>query len=250
MLSSLLKAGSRDGYFLHGAPLDIGHRLQLFLNPSSYADRWDVYRRINEPAKHPRNPMVMPDQPWEHAIGLPNVLYDEQQQLFRMWYANYDVGAWGGGKTVKNYKRTAYMISYAESKDGVTWTKPLLDKVPYMGFEKTNIIFTGESKAQEFVVLHTPKHLREHGRFMLWYRDNIEGYANCVNVAYSNNGIDWTPHEDNPVYPRALDAQHCPIWDEQRELWLLYARPQVLAASDIIEARTFALGFHSPSAAT
>ena len=230
--ATLLEAGSRDAYFLHGEPLDNGHRQQLFLDRSSYADRWDVYRRINEPAKHPRNPVVMPDQPWEHAIGLPNVLYDEQQRLFRMWYANYDVGAWGGAKTVKNYKRTPYMISYAESKDGVAWTKPLLDKVPYMGFEKTNIIFTGQSKAQEFVVLHTPEHLREHGRFMLWYRDSIKGYANCVNVAYSDNGIDWTAHNRNPVYPRALDAQHCPVWDQRRELWLLYARPQVLAANE------------------
>jgi hypothetical protein len=204
----------------------------LFLDPSAYADRWGVTRRIDEPAKHPGNPVVMPDQPWEHAIGLPNVLYDEAKKIFHMWYANYDVGRWGGGKTLKNYKRTPYMMSYAQSPDGMRWTKPLMDKVPYMGYEKTNIVLTGEQRVQEFVVIHTPEHLRAKGRFMLWYRDRLPNYGHCVNVAYSDNGIDWTPHDDNPVYTRALDAQHCPVWDAERNAWLLYARPQALAADE------------------
>jgi hypothetical protein len=228
----LRKSGSRDAYYLYGTPDDIGHRLQLFLDPSSYADRWDVYQRINEPQKDPANPIMMPDQPWEHSIGLPNVLYDEEMQKFHMWYANYDTGKWGGGKSVKNYKRTAYMMSYAESPDGVHWTKPLMDKVPYMGYEKTNILMTGNSTVQEFVVIHTPEHLREHGRFMLWYRDQMPGLGRCVNVAFSDNAVDWTGHEDNPVYKRALDAQHVPVWDEDRKIWLLYARPQQLAANE------------------
>ncbi|MCH2117326.1 MAG: hypothetical protein MK161_06465 [Pirellulales bacterium] len=228
----LRKNGIRDAYYLYGTPDDIGHRTQLFLDRSSYADRWDVYERINQPQKAPNNPIMMPDQPWEHSIGLPNVLYDEQMQKFHMWYANYDTGKWGGGKTVKNYKRTAYMMSYAESTDGVHWTKPLMDKVPYMGYEKTNILMTGNSTVQEFVVIHTPEHLRERGRFMLWYRDSMPGSGKCVNVAYSDNGVDWTLHDDNPVYKKALDAQHVPVWDEQRQIWLLYARPQQLAANE------------------
>ena len=228
----LVEAGGTDAYYLYGTPQDIGHKVQLFLDPSAYADRWDVYRRINEPAKQHTNPVVMADQPWEHAVGEPNVLYDEKDKIFRMWYANYDIGAWGGGKTLHNYKRTPCMMSYAQSKDGIHWTKPLMDKVPYMGHEKTNILMTGVKKCQEFVVLHTPKHLQKNGRFMLWYRDMLPKYGNCVIVAYSNNGLDWTPHAHNPVYPKALDAQHCPLWDEDRQVWLLYARPQALAANE------------------
>jgi hypothetical protein len=230
--AQLIKSRGSDSYFLQDTAYNIGHELQLFLDPSAYADRWDVFRRINEPAKHMQNPVIMPDQPWEHAVGLPVVLYDEQDQKFRMWYANYDIGAWGRGKTLKNYRRTPYMVSYAESPDGMHWTKPLMDKVPYMGFDKTNILLTGIQNVQEFVVLNTPQHLREHGRFMMWYRDNLPDYGNSVSVIYSDNGIDWTPHTDNPVYERALDAQHCPVWDENRQMWLLYARPQALAANE------------------
>ena len=99
-----------DAYYLDGKAQDIGHQLQPFLDLSSYADRWDVYRRVNEPAKHPANPVVMPDQPWEAKIGLPNVLYDEKDQMFRMWYANYDRNA---KPTANSYRRFTYMISYA-----------------------------------------------------------------------------------------------------------------------------------------
>ena len=151
-----------------------------------------------------------------------------------MWYANYDTGKWGGGSTLKKYKRTPYMISYAESKDGVHWTKPLMDKVPYMGYEKTNIIFTGHDRATGFHVLLMPKHIREHGRYMLWYRDFLVPYRGdgSINLAFSDDGINWRLYENNPVYPRALDVRHFPVYDEGRGIWLLYGRPQALAASE------------------
>ena len=222
-----------EAYYLLGEARDIGHETQLFLDTSAYADRWDVVRRVNAPAKHPANPVVMPDQPWEHAVGLPNVIYDGDEQIFRMWYANYDTGKWGGGVSLnETERRVPYMISYAESPDGIHWTKPLMDRFPYMGSRETNIVFMGETYAQEFHVQRTPERWREHGRFMLWYRDILPDHGCCVNVAYSDNGLDWFPHAHNPVYTRALDAQHCPIWDEERGLWLLYARPQAMAANE------------------
>ena len=141
---------ARDPYNESGQPLNLGHRLQLFLDSSSYADRWDVRAVVNTPIKSPRNPVVEPDQPWEQAIGLPNVLYEKETQTFHMWYANYDVGAWGGSKRKTKTRRTPYMMSYAYSKDGTHWTKPLLDKIPYLGYKKTNVVMLGNKTVQEF----------------------------------------------------------------------------------------------------
>ena len=223
---------SSDAYFLDGEADDIGHELRLFLNRDAYADRWDVVERQNEPVKHPANPVVMPDQPWEHSVGLPNVIYDAEHSVYRMWYANYDTGKWGGGRDLEGHKRTPYMMSYAESSDGVHWTKPLLDKTPYIGFDKTNIVFTGHTMACEFHVMPTPEHLASNGRFMLWYCDTVPPSAPAVFVAYSDDGIDWRPHSTEPVYEKALDVEQCPIYDERRDLWLLYARPHALAANE------------------
>ena len=40
----------------------------------------------------------MADQPWEQTVGLPNVIYDKEDGVFRMWYAVYDSFAWEGSK--------------------------------------------------------------------------------------------------------------------------------------------------------
>ena len=223
---------TESDYFLAGEPRDIGQRMQLFLDSDSYADRWDVVRRVNEPAKYHGNPVVVPDQPWERAVGLPNVIWDDEEQLFRMWYANYDSGRWGGDlRLSEGYKRVTYMISYAESADGLQWTKPLRDLVPYMGFDRTNIIFQGRVNAQEFHVMLTPQHMRERGKFMLWYRDlPRDDGDSSVMTAFSDDGIGWSGHRE--TYPWALDAEHSPIYDEERGLWLLYARPHALAANE------------------
>ena len=233
-------AGMLDGQanYFAGEAEDLGHNVRLFLDPSAYADRWDVVARVNEPAKHPENPVVTPDQPWEHSIGLPSVLYDDQDKIFRMWYANYDTGKWGGTATLEQSKRYPYIISYAESPDGMHWTKPLFENVPYMGYDKTNIVFTGHDRATGFHVMHTPDHLRRRGRFMLWYRDSPPGHGLSMNLAYSDDGINWELDTKNPVYRWALDVRHFPVYDERRELWLLFGRPHALAANEgIIAAR-------------
>ncbi len=229
-----------DAYF-HGEAQELGHEIQLFIDSYAYADRWDVVGRVNEPSKHPENPVLMADQPWEEQVGLPNVIYDSEDKIFRMWYALYDSfawGAWGGFKArlkgESAWKRYPYMISYAESQDGVHWTKPLFDKVPYGGHDKTNIVMTGLNRAQEFHVMWTPKHMGEWGRFMLWYRDRLPEHGYCINLAFSDDGVNWKHYEDNPVYTRALDAEHFPVYDQRRKLWLLYARPQALAANEVL----------------
>ena len=77
----------QDPYYESGQALNLGPRMQLFLDSSSYADRWDVRAVVNTPIKSPRNPVVEPDQLWETAIGLPNVLFEKETQTFHMWYA-------------------------------------------------------------------------------------------------------------------------------------------------------------------
>ena len=48
----------------------------------------------NEPVKHPRNPVVLADLPWEVSVNAPSVLYDDQAGLFRMWYSLPSNAAW------------------------------------------------------------------------------------------------------------------------------------------------------------
>ena len=229
-----------DSYFF-GEVQEPGVEEQLFLHSYAYADRWDVEQQVNKPAKYSHNPVLMPDQLWEQAVGMPNVLYDQEAGMFRMWYALYDSAAYGYQYGTSHWDAKLhgypYMISYAESPDGIHWDKPLFDRIPYGGFGRTNIVFTGIKKAQEFHVLHSPEPVRERGRFMLCYRDNLEDHRNCLNIAFSDDGIDWKEYEDNPIYKPALDMQSCLIYDDRRGIWLLYARPHALAVKEPLYRR-------------
>ena len=62
-------------------------------------------------------PVLSPVEPWEKvAVMCPCVLYDRQEQFFRMWYS--------GGE---QYEPNA--IGYAESRDGMHWDKKFKDPV-------------------------------------------------------------------------------------------------------------------------
>ena len=65
-----------------GEPLHVGTEPVMLLDLATVEDRWGVKRIINVPIKDPRNPLLMPDMPWEDSIAQPNVLYDETSGLW------------------------------------------------------------------------------------------------------------------------------------------------------------------------
>ncbi len=66
--------------------------------------------------KHPSNPVVRADRPWEgwrlEIYG--NVIYDEEEKVFKMWYL-------GEGGDHFSFE---YPTLYAVSADGIEWEKP------------------------------------------------------------------------------------------------------------------------------
>ena len=224
-----------EEYFA-GNPVQVGQETQLLLDELAYEDRWDVERRLNCPERCPKNPVLMADQPWETNIGGPSVLYDKEAQLFRMWYALYDSGAYGYQYNTNRWDPqvhgSPYMVSYAESTDGINWTKPLSDRHAYKGYKRTNIVLKGQMKAQGFRVSFAPAHMRDRGRFMLTYRDNIpEQGGNQLLLYFSNDGVEWFPFSDNPIYQGALDTEHSLLYDDKRQRWFLHTRPRVRSAN-------------------
>ncbi len=239
-----------DGYFL-GEPDDLGHQTHLFLDDSSIEDRWDAERVQNEPVKHPRNPVVLADLPWEVSVNAPSVLYDDDAGLFRMWYSLPSNAAWtreSTGLARKPREYGPYVMSYAESEDGVTWHKPLFDRFPFAEWNRTNIVYTGvgggKGRVAGFVVKPSPEPLARHGRFMCSYKDDrfdrrfqqeeLNDYlaAGHTCLAFSDDGVAWRPYEGNPLCP-CLDTMQDLHWDERLGLYVLAsARPFARAATE------------------
>lgn len=106
--------------------IEIGR--QLFVD-DFLIENSTLSRRFHYPVYHPANPVLSPDKEWEKigtagaAFAAPfsdGVWYDEKENKFKMWYM-----AGGGEYSVNN----AGLTCYAESTDGIVWTKPSLSVV-------------------------------------------------------------------------------------------------------------------------
>jgi predicted GH43/DUF377 family glycosyl hydrolase len=123
-------------------------------------------------------PVLSPEEPWEKvAVMCPQVLWDETEQLYKMWYS--------GGE---QYEPNA--IGYATSKDGRTWLKhssnPIFAPNADTSWEKHKVTACQVIRQGDWYLM-----------FYIGFRD--EDHAQ-IGIARSKNGIDnWKRHSANPV---------------------------------------------------
>ena len=98
---------------------------------------------------HPPNKTVErlleSEKPWEEAtLNWFSVLQD--QGKLRMWYECYDREGWPTADDTS--------FCYAESEDGINWTRPNLGLFEYKGSKKNNILFRQIGTAQSRSRVH------------------------------------------------------------------------------------------------
>ena len=111
-------------------PVRIGHFRQLFIDDHVIGRMDGVTRVVNQAEKHPANPVVQLDRPWEGSFqvgGWGSVIYDDSENLFKMWYAAYP-------------KPEGGIMCYAFSKDGIHWEKPDLGLTERNGSTANNCV--------------------------------------------------------------------------------------------------------------
>ena len=95
------------------SPFNVGRSAQLFVDRVLVRQTRGVAFTLHPGEKHPANPLVGADRPWEgwrlEIYG--NALYDSDEKVFKMWYL-----AEGGG-----HFRFEYPSLYAVSSDGIAW---------------------------------------------------------------------------------------------------------------------------------
>ena len=218
-----------NDYYLTGTPLRIGNTPQLLVDDYMVEDCWKLTRRVGTVVKHPGNPILVKDKPWESdSIGHPcGVLHDEQTGKYRMWYVCTDR---------KNFFTTSsgiipadspgYYVAYAESDDGVNWTKPVMPEFPFGGHDATNIVFLGRNNAwgQISQVFLNPDASDPEKRFGMVYTGIPD-----VNLAWSADGIHWRA-EPECMYPLRSDGANHVLWVPEQKKWYFYLRPKIMHA--------------------
>ncbi|MDM8006684.1 MAG: LamG domain-containing protein [Phycisphaerae bacterium] len=167
---------------------------QLFIDDYLIASKQNVVRRYHAFHKHPDNPLIVVDKPWEaHVVAACTVLPGEDGTGFRMWYY-----CWTEDKSSR--KGRGSFMCYAVSKDGLKWEKPNLGLYEWSGdgTKNNNIVPHGPGH-----VMHTP-----------WEKDpqkRYQGVGGMYHAFSSPDGLNWKQESTEKIVSGG-DTSHF-YWD-------------------------------------
>ena len=125
-------------------PIDIGSRRELFVD-SALIDQMNGQAELRLHHPTPREIAIQFDQPWEgNASGYPTVIQDGD--LYRMYYRGHAYII--DDPPLKQAQ--SEVVCYAESSDGIHWTKPNLGLFDWPGSPENNIIWRGGPETHNF----------------------------------------------------------------------------------------------------
>jgi len=177
---------------LQGAPRTI-----LFVDDHDILYRSGTRRAVHPAVRHPANPVVREEKPWELAIGWTSVYRDPRSGRYQMWYQSY-------AKPAAQRKTHQSLVCYAESRDGVHWTKPDLDLFDFNGSKPTNIVMIGNGgfsdRYTNSVVVDERADAAHRYRMVFydWFQKDGREYPG-LQLAWSPDGILWTKPEGGPM---------------------------------------------------
>lgn len=99
--------------------VDIGPERQLFLDDHLIDSMTRVARYVHQPDRHPENPILVAEHPWEgQRLLYSDVVFDPDETIYKLWYSVYDP------------QIEESNLCYAVSEDGIHWKnleEPILD---------------------------------------------------------------------------------------------------------------------------
>ncbi|MEZ6062745.1 MAG: hypothetical protein R3C19_20565 [Planctomycetaceae bacterium] len=192
-------------------PIDIGGRLELFVDDYLIeSTSGDVHRELLQP--EPRDVVFTTDQPWEgNTSGYYTFFRDGD--LYRMIYRGWQHD---------NDKRAVHpeITCYAESTDGVHWTKPELGLFDWQGSKQNNIVWLGAGTHNFTAFRDDNPAAPAEARYKA-----LGGGRGGLLAFQSPDGTHWTLTQQEPVITNgAFDSQNLAFWDVDRGEYRAYWR--------------------------
>ncbi len=147
--------------------------------------RSNVDMTMLQGVKYSGNPVVKrgqpgtPDARWARLWG-GTVLYD--QGKFRMWYS--------GAGSVQEWMMMTFVMLYAESIDGIHWTKPDLSLMEYRGSKNNNIVDIEYPVEMPSVMLDEGPDVPDDEKYKM-FSENLNAPKAIPFLAVSADGIKW-----------------------------------------------------------
>ncbi|MBD3181463.1 sigma-70 family RNA polymerase sigma factor [Candidatus Poribacteria bacterium] len=168
--------------------------------------------------KYYNNPVLEngPEGSWdEKGVFYFHVLRDRNQ--YHLWYVGLP----------------SCNLGYAFSHDGINWTK-------YSG---NPVMKSGEDGGWNNKHIIGCSVLRDSGEYKMWYYEIVENKgkrASQISLAFSRDGISWTPYSDNPVLRQTgkygNGTPHVIFNGVEYIMWYPISDPTIYPASKLVFA--------------
>lgn len=194
--------------------IDIGSRRELFVD-THLIDRFvgRAELRLHRPTE--RSDAFICNKPWEGNVsGYP--VFFQDGKTYRMYYR---AGNWRalGQQTHQDF------TCYAESRDGIHWTRPDLGLVEFNGSRKNNIILTGDVSLTFVPFLDTNPACKPDQRFKALAVLNKP--TRGLYAFASGDAIRWRQLGSQPLITKGkFDSQNLAFWDSVRGRYVAFFR--------------------------
>ena len=186
--------------------IDVSSNKQLFIDDMLVESSQGITRTMNKPVQYDQV-LLTNDQPWESGQTKYVAVYCsalKDQGKIKLWYDLYD-------KDTQNR-----YVAYAESVDGINFTKPILNRIDING-----------SKANNFVLPTTI------GGCSVWidpqaapderFKTQAKVYPSGeLHIHSSPNGLDWKLFATPKIGDK--DTQSIIFWDNAVSRYVMYTR--------------------------
>lgn len=199
-------------------PIDIGSRRELFVDTLLVeSTTGEATRKLHQP--EPREVVLVTGEPWEGNTCAYYTIFQDGD-LYRMYYR--------GSHFDEQTKKGAHpeVTCYAESTDGIHWTKPELGLHEFGGSKANNIILTCLGTHCFVAFKDENPDCPPQAR----YKGISSGVGGAkapkgLYVFQSADGIRWELIKDEPVITEgAFDSQNLAFWHPLEKQYVDYHR--------------------------
>jgi len=197
-------------------PLQLGTRLELFVDDYLIQQTsGDVAQRLMLP--EPREVVLTTDSPWEGNTSAYYTIFRDDD-IYRMYYrgSHFDESTRQPGHRE--------VTCYAESRDGIHWTKPELGLFEFEGSTRNNIVWDGIGTHCFAVFKDSNPNCSKEARYKAIARGKPLGQPGLY-IFHSPDAIHWQLTHDEPVITQgAFDSQNIAFWDDHSGIYREYHR--------------------------
>ncbi len=206
-------------------PVELGSRLELFVDESLVAGMKNAALALHEPVKAPRAKSPLPEKHMMTVI--------KDGDLYRAWYRSTDPSYKGDSHT----GHPGETVHYAESKDGREWTFPNLRLHEIGGTRENNAIL---ANMPPFLTDFMPFLDSRPGVDPAERYKTLAGYPGSGDkrgkaqpgmglfAFVSPDGIRWTKKQEaipfRNEWRHAFDSPNVAFWSEAEQLYVCYFR--------------------------